>query len=65
MFVGPAYNTGFEDGFQVLFGLGAILAAVYATRRPHLPLREWATASAWRKESTTRARAAAAAGATP
>ncbi len=60
MFVGPAYNSGFEDGFQVLFGLGAILAAVYATRRPHLPLRRWATESSWRKESTTSARRTAA-----
>jgi ABC-type branched-subunit amino acid transport system permease subunit len=60
MFVGPAYNDRFQDGFQVLFGLGAILAAVYATRRPHLPVRKWAAESAWRRQtSTTRARATA------
>jgi ABC-type branched-subunit amino acid transport system permease subunit len=64
MFVGPAYNTGAEDAFQTVFGLGAILAAVYATSRLHLPLRQWAADSAWRKESTTKARALSAAGAT-
>ncbi len=56
LFVGPAYSPSASDGFQVVFGAGAILAAVYATRRPHLPLRRWASESAWRKESTTAAR---------
>ncbi|MGQ0629632.1 MAG: branched-chain amino acid ABC transporter permease [Sporichthyaceae bacterium] len=59
LYVGPAYQVGFADGFQVVFGLGAILAAVYSTRLPRLPLQRWATQSGWRRESTTRARLAA------
>ncbi|MGQ0624833.1 MAG: branched-chain amino acid ABC transporter permease [Sporichthyaceae bacterium] len=56
LYVGPAYQSEFAEEFQVFFGLGAVLAAVYSTRRPHLPVARWATQSGWRRESTTRAR---------
>jgi ABC-type branched-subunit amino acid transport system permease subunit len=56
MFVGPAYLTSFSDGFQVLFGLGAILAAVFAVR-PQIPFTRWTERDSYRRDSTTAARA--------
>ena len=58
MIVIPSYATSLTEEFQVLFGAGAILAAVAATKKVHLPFDTWAASSAWRRESTTRARVA-------
>jgi ABC-type branched-subunit amino acid transport system permease subunit len=57
MIVAPAYLTSFDDGFQVLFGFGAILAAVFATHRPEIPFARLIERDAFRSESTTAARA--------
>ena len=59
VFVLPAYNHGWNDALQTAFGAGAILAAVFATTRPDLPLREMAQQWSWRRESTTAARLSA------
>jgi ABC-type branched-subunit amino acid transport system permease subunit len=56
MVVGPSYVTSFSDGFQVIFGLGAILAAMYAVR-PEIPFTRWIQRDAYRRDSTTAARA--------
>ena len=58
MIVVPSYASSLSDEFQILFGAGAILAAVTSTKAVHLPWDKWARESAWRRESTTRARAA-------
>ncbi|HEX3826805.1 MAG TPA: ABC transporter permease [Sporichthyaceae bacterium] len=59
VYVLPAYHSGADDGFQIAFGAGAILAAVFATTKVHLPLHDWARAGRWRRESTTTARISA------
>lgn len=61
MLVAPAYLTSFDDGFQVLFGLGAILAAAFATGPVQIPFHRLIERDTFRRESTTAARA----GATP
>jgi len=65
VYVLPAYRAGSDEGFQIAFGVGAILAAVFATTRVHLPLHQWALAWRWRRESTTAARIAARTPVTP
>ncbi len=55
----PRTTSGVDDGFQIAFGAGAILAAVFATTKVHLPLHDWAQAGRWRRESTTAARISA------
>ena len=59
MVVIPAYATSLSDEMQIVFGAGAILAAVAATAKVHLPFDRWARESQWRRESTSTARAAA------
>ena len=59
MVVLPSYASSLSNTFQVLFGAGAILAAIASTRRlDDMPVERWAQASAWRLESTTKARTA-------
>lgn len=60
MLVLPAYGSSAGAGFEAAFGAGAILAAVLATKRLHLPFGQWAETFSWRSTSTTAARAAAA-----
>jgi ABC-type branched-subunit amino acid transport system permease subunit len=60
MLVLPAYGSSAGAGFEAAFGAGAILAAVLATKRLHLPFGQWAEMFSWRSTSTTAARAAAA-----
>lgn len=57
LFIAPAYLTSFDDGFQVLFGLGAMLAAAFATTRIEIPWRRLIERDSFRSESTTAARA--------
>jgi ABC-type branched-subunit amino acid transport system permease subunit len=59
VYVLPAYNHGWNDALQTAFGASAILAAVFATTRPDVPLRHLAQQWAWRRESTTAARLSA------
>ncbi len=59
MLVLPAYGDSVGAGFEAAFGAGAILAAVLATRRLHLPFGQWADKLSWRSAGTTAARAAA------
>ncbi len=59
MVVLPSYASSLSNTFQVLFGAGAILAAIASTRSLHdMPFGRLAENSAWRRESTTKARVA-------
>jgi len=56
MVVAPAYVTSFADGFQILFGLGAILASILAVR-PTIPFARFISRDEFRRVGTTAARA--------
>lgn len=59
MVVLPSYASSLSNTFQVLFGAGAIMAAIASTRRlDDVPFAHWAEASAWRLQSTTKDRIA-------
>jgi ABC-type branched-subunit amino acid transport system permease subunit len=65
MIVGPAYAPSASDGFQVLFGAGAMIAAICASGVLNTVFGRLGALVAWRAESTTTARAEAAAAVHP
>jgi branched-subunit amino acid ABC-type transport system permease component len=65
LIVGPAYAPSASDGFQVLFGAGAMIAAICASGVLNTVFGRLGALVAWRAESTTTARAEAAAAVHP
>ncbi|HEY2834693.1 MAG TPA: ABC transporter permease [Sporichthyaceae bacterium] len=62
MIVAPAYAPSASDGFQVLFGAGAMIAAICASGVLNTIFGRLSALAGWRAESTTTARAEAALG---